>query len=113
MVPENNLTTSPLRGRGRPRTDSTRVVLRLPPAELAALDAWIAAQPEPMSRQEAIRRAVARLTAPAARRPRASDRPLARAGDQVAASTASAAASSSCVTSPGEGRSIQSISQSR
>ena len=41
--------------RGRPRTGATKIMLALPPAELAALDAWIAAQPQPMSRQDAIR----------------------------------------------------------
>jgi hypothetical protein len=36
--------------------DATPVNTRLPPADLAALDAWIAAQPEPQpSRPEAIR----------------------------------------------------------
>mgnify|MGYP001185039854 CR=1 FL=1 len=41
--------------RGRPRTGATKIMLALPPADLAALDAWIAAQPAPMSRQDAIR----------------------------------------------------------
>ena len=51
-VPENK---SAPRGRGRPPTESVRMILRLRPADLAALDAWIAAQPAPMSRQDAIR----------------------------------------------------------
>ena len=41
--------------RGRPRTGATKIMLALPPADLAALDAWIAVQPAPMSRQAAIR----------------------------------------------------------
>ena len=51
-MPENK---SAPRGRGRPPTESVRLILRLRPADLAALDAWIAAQPQPMSRQDAIR----------------------------------------------------------
>ena len=50
---------------GRPRVDSTPVNVRLPPDELEALDAWIAAQNwegvglnDPASRAEAIRRLV-------------------------------------------------------
>jgi hypothetical protein len=47
------------RGRGRPRVDATPVNTRFPPAELRALDAWIAAQPTPKpSRPEAVRRLV-------------------------------------------------------
>jgi hypothetical protein len=42
---------------GRPRTDATPVLVRLPPAALSALDAWIRRQPEPRpGRPEAIRR---------------------------------------------------------
>jgi len=42
---------------GRPRVDATPVTVRLPPGNLADLDIWIAAQPEPRpSRPEAIRR---------------------------------------------------------
>jgi cytochrome c553 len=45
---------------GRPRTDATPVMVRLPPSAIASLDAWIAAQPEPRpSRPEAIRRLLA------------------------------------------------------
>ena len=44
------------RGRGRPRTEATPIMLRLQPDQLAALDAWIAAQPNPRpSRPEAVR----------------------------------------------------------
>lgn len=43
--------------RGRPRIDATPVNVRLPPEQLAPLDAWIAAQPDPKpSRPEAIRK---------------------------------------------------------
>ena len=55
-MPENK---SAPRGRGRPPTESVRLILRLRPADLAALDAWIAAQPAPMSRQDAIRAMIA------------------------------------------------------
>jgi hypothetical protein len=54
-VPENK---SAPRGRGRPPTESVRMILRLRPADLAALDAWIAAQPDAPSRQDAIRRMI-------------------------------------------------------
>ena len=44
------------RSRGRPRTDATSIHLTLPPEPLTALDAFVAAQPEPRpSRPEAIR----------------------------------------------------------
>lgn len=47
--------------RGRPRTDSTPVMVRLQPDQLAALDAWIARQDEPRpTRPEAIRTLLAR-----------------------------------------------------
>jgi len=43
--------------RGRPRIDATQINLRLPPDQLAALDAWIVRQPDPEpTRPEAIRR---------------------------------------------------------
>ena len=46
------------RGRGRPPVHSTAVMVRIPPEELAALDAWIAkANPKP-SRPVAIRELV-------------------------------------------------------
>ena len=42
---------------GRPRVDATVLTLRLMPTQIAPLDAWIAAQPQPRpSRPEAIRR---------------------------------------------------------
>jgi len=45
------------RGRGRPRTDATPILVRVYPDDLAALDAWIASQPTPKpSRPEAIRK---------------------------------------------------------
>ena len=45
---------------GRPRTDATPVMVRLPPPALSALDAWISRQPEPRpGRPEAIRRILA------------------------------------------------------
>lgn len=43
--------------RGRPRVDATPVTVRIPPDQLATLDAWIAERPDPKpSRPEAIRR---------------------------------------------------------
>jgi hypothetical protein len=49
---------------GRPRVGSTSVNVRLPPAELAAVDAWIAKQDDPQpSRPEAIRRLLAQALA--------------------------------------------------
>ncbi|MEQ6331975.1 ribbon-helix-helix domain-containing protein [Sphingobium sp. MK2] len=46
--------------RGRPKIGATPVNVRLPPDDLAALDQWIAAQPEPRpTRPEAIRRVLA------------------------------------------------------
>ena len=53
------------KSRGRPRVGSRNLILALPPDVLAALDAWIAAQPQPMSRQDAIRAIItaARATA--------------------------------------------------
>src|SRR3954469_21569177 len=45
---------------GRPRVGSTNIGVRLPPDQLAALDKFIAKQPEPKpTRPEAIRRMVA------------------------------------------------------
>ncbi len=42
---------------GRPATGvGTPVLVRLQPDQLAKLDAWIAAQPAPFSRPEAVRR---------------------------------------------------------
>lgn len=46
--------------RGRPFADTTSVNVRVPAPQLAALDAWIADQPEPRpSRPEAMRVIVA------------------------------------------------------
>jgi hypothetical protein len=51
--------TGTRKSRGRPRINATQVAVRIPPGDLARLDAWIAAQPEPKpSRPEAIRRLV-------------------------------------------------------
>jgi hypothetical protein len=45
------------KSRGRPKVGATHVGVRLPPDQLARLDAWIARQPHPKpSRPEAIRR---------------------------------------------------------
>jgi hypothetical protein len=47
------------KGRGRPRVGATQVNVRIPPAEVKALDGWIKSQPTPRpSRPEAIRRLV-------------------------------------------------------
>lgn len=44
---------------GRPRVDATPITVRVPPAQLASLDAWIGSQPEPKpSRPEAVRRLI-------------------------------------------------------
>ena len=53
--------TSKKRGRGRPSTGGQMpgVMVRMPPSDIASLDTWIAAQPEPRpSRPEAIRLAL-------------------------------------------------------
>ena len=42
--------------RGRPAVNATPVTVRIPPDQLAALDAWIAGQAEPVTRPEAVRR---------------------------------------------------------
>jgi hypothetical protein len=48
------------KSRGRPRIDATQLAVRVPPRDLARLDAWISKQPDPKpSRPEAIRRLVA------------------------------------------------------
>jgi hypothetical protein len=46
--------------RGRPKTTGRGdgVMVRLQPPQMAALDAWIAKQPEPVTRPEAIRRLI-------------------------------------------------------
>jgi hypothetical protein len=46
------------RGRGRPATDATPILVRMPPAVLESLDSWIAKQKDGQSRPEAIRRLV-------------------------------------------------------
>jgi hypothetical protein len=46
-------------GRGRPFVGSTPINLRHPPEQLAALDAWIARQPDDPSRPEAVRQLLA------------------------------------------------------
>lgn len=48
--------------RGPPATGKgTLIGVRLQPDDLAALDDWIAKQPEPMSRPEALRAMMARM----------------------------------------------------
>jgi hypothetical protein len=47
------------KSRGRPKGDASSIHLRLPADQLAALDAFIAKQPKPVSRPEAIRAFVA------------------------------------------------------
>jgi len=45
------------RGRGRPKVGAEPITVRIPPDQLAALDAWIERQDEPRpTRPEAIRR---------------------------------------------------------
>jgi hypothetical protein len=46
------------RGRGRPPVGATPIMVRMPPAELGALDNWIGSQTDELSRPEAIRRLV-------------------------------------------------------
>ena len=41
--------------RGRPHANTTGVMVRVPPDDLASLDAWIAARGDNLSRPEAIR----------------------------------------------------------
>ena len=54
---EKNAPAEKNRG-GRPRVGATKIMIALRPADLAALDAWIAAQPDAPSRQDAIRRMI-------------------------------------------------------
>jgi Arc/MetJ-type ribon-helix-helix transcriptional regulator len=42
--------------RGRPAVNATPITVRVPPEQLAKLDAWIAAQGSLISRPEAVRR---------------------------------------------------------
>jgi hypothetical protein len=53
-------TVSDIRKRriGRPPVNAVPVLVRIPPAEIEPIDAWIAKQKEPPSRPEAIRRLV-------------------------------------------------------
>jgi hypothetical protein len=46
------------RGRGRPPTGALSIHLRVPPADVAAIDSWTARQKDKPSRPEAIRRLV-------------------------------------------------------
>ena len=46
------------KGRGRPATGATPVMVRLPPDQLAKVDRWREAQADAPSRPEAIRRLV-------------------------------------------------------
>jgi hypothetical protein len=46
------------RGRGRPATDATPILVRMPPVVLEAIDAWIAKAKDNATRPEAIRRLV-------------------------------------------------------
>lgn len=60
MVPVNTpyekISAPAKKNRGRPRVAGrVEMLLTLHPDDLAALDAWRAAQPQPMSRQAAIR----------------------------------------------------------
>ena len=43
---------------GRPPVNAVAVLVRIPPAEVEPIDAWMAKQKEPMTRPEAIRRLV-------------------------------------------------------
>jgi hypothetical protein len=43
---------------GRPRVDSVKFIMAVPPREMADIERWIASQEEEMTRQEAIRRLV-------------------------------------------------------
>jgi hypothetical protein len=53
------LSISKIKKVGRPRTDAVPIMVRLPAAHVAKLDAWIISkQPESVSRPEAIRRLV-------------------------------------------------------
>jgi len=44
------------RGRGRPATDATPVMVRVPPDMISGIDAWISGRPDPKpTRPEAVR----------------------------------------------------------
>ena len=53
-----SISNTPKNKGGRPRTDATPVMVRLQPSDLAALDAYIAQQAEPLTRPEAIRQLI-------------------------------------------------------
>lgn len=55
LVTDQTLLTRKRRGPA-PTGKGTLIGVRLQPADLSKVDAWIAAQPEPVSRPEAIRR---------------------------------------------------------
>jgi hypothetical protein len=57
------------RGRGRPPTDATPVLVRVMPEQLEKLDTWIEEQHEKMGRPEAIRRLLDQALAAKPRRP--------------------------------------------
>ena len=48
---------------GRPRVDATPITVRVPPAQLEAVDAWRATQPDKPTRPEAVRRLVEKALA--------------------------------------------------
>jgi hypothetical protein len=51
--------SNPRKSRGRPKVGATHIGVRLPPDQLARLDAWIASLPGPKrTRPEAIRQAL-------------------------------------------------------
>jgi hypothetical protein len=56
--------------RGRPAVNSLFVGVRLPPDQLAAVDAWAAGQDDKPSRPEAIRRLIAIAVADRRQKPR-------------------------------------------
>jgi hypothetical protein len=59
MTTQETVTTRKRRG-PKPTGKGVNIGVRLQPDRLAALDAWIASQPKPLSRPEAIRRLTAR-----------------------------------------------------
>jgi hypothetical protein len=67
--------TKKKRGRGRPPTGALSIHLRVPPAEIAGIDTWVAQQDDQPSRPEAIRRlAQLGLAASAAPKPKRASR---------------------------------------
>ena len=68
---------------GRPKVGATPLSVRMPPEELAALDTWIATQPDPKpSRPEAMRR-LAKLGLPRTTNVSVSDEQHSWGGDAV------------------------------